>query len=270
MEDRRLSAPVLEVFASIQGEGAYMGQLQSFVRLRGCPLRCRWCDTPGSWELASTAGVRVATPDGPERHDQWATPFQVACWVASVEPDEPRPVSLTGGEPLLWPDFLIAFKSMLGGRALHLETAGGHPATLERVLDAVDHVSLDLKLPDDLDAPVELRGDYDEAALTGERAPRDERGWTEARRRCLQLVADRAACAKVVVSADNRSRAYDPLFEDVLRLAPALPVYVQPVTPMHGVEPPPVDRLVDVAERARELGLTVRVVPQVHRMLGLP
>jgi len=43
-----IAAPVLEVFASIQGEGAYVGEPQVFLRLRGCPLRCAWCDTPGS------------------------------------------------------------------------------------------------------------------------------------------------------------------------------------------------------------------------------
>ena len=45
------SAPVMEVFASFQGEGLYAGEPQVLVRLRGCPLRCPWCDTPGSWRI---------------------------------------------------------------------------------------------------------------------------------------------------------------------------------------------------------------------------
>ena len=45
-----VTAPVMEVFCSIQGEGLWVGQPQTFLRLRGCPLRCRYCDTPGSWE----------------------------------------------------------------------------------------------------------------------------------------------------------------------------------------------------------------------------
>jgi hypothetical protein len=37
-------APLLEVFASIQGVGRYTGEAQVFLRLAGCPLRCRYCE----------------------------------------------------------------------------------------------------------------------------------------------------------------------------------------------------------------------------------
>ena len=93
----------MEVFASIQGEGLYVGEPQVFVRLFGCPLRCRWCDTPGSWHVPDEPTARVALPEGARRQPAWATPFQAATWVAGAEPGAPRTVSVTGGEPLLWP-----------------------------------------------------------------------------------------------------------------------------------------------------------------------
>lgn len=257
----RVAAPVMEVFASIQGEGLYVGEPQTFLRLRGCPLRCAWCDTPGSWALDGEATARVLA----RREPGWATPFQAACWIAEVEPGAPRTVSVTGGEPLLWPDFVLGLRPVLGGRRLHLETAGAHPRSLERVLEVCDHVSLDLKLPEDLGAPVEL-----EQAESGvERAPRDADEWARAREICLRLLVGRDAAAKLIVSGARALEDYEELVLDLARLARALPLIVQPATPMGGVSAPSPQLVLGVLELAREHGLSVRVLPQVHRALGV-
>ncbi|MEZ6019279.1 MAG: 7-carboxy-7-deazaguanine synthase QueE [Planctomycetota bacterium] len=92
---------MIEVFASIQGEGKYVGQPQVFLRLAGCPLRCRYCDTPGSWRIREGAQVRIDAPNGVRRENAWATPLEALQWIGAVEPGNPGPSSITGGEPLL-------------------------------------------------------------------------------------------------------------------------------------------------------------------------
>jgi organic radical activating enzyme len=266
--DARNAAPVMEVFASIQGEGAFVGEPQVFLRLRGCPMRCRWCDTPGSWRLGASDRARIAAT--PERGDArkespWATPFQAACWIAEVEPGTPRTVSITGGEPLLWPEFLLGLRSMLSPRQLHLETAGAHPRTLARVIDAFDHVSLDLKPEADLEPPEEV-----ERAEIDERAPRTASEWRAAREACLALVAGRDACAKIVVSGERTLDDLAPLLEEVERRAPELPVYLTPATPVGGSTSPAPETIASLVEMARDRDLSIRVIPQVHRVLGIP
>lgn len=41
---------VTEIFASIQGESSYSGYPFAFVRLTGCNLRCRYCDTTYAYD----------------------------------------------------------------------------------------------------------------------------------------------------------------------------------------------------------------------------
>lgn len=265
-------APVLEIFRSIQGEGRYLGQPQVFVRLRGCPLRCRYCDTPHSWVLRADQ-----RPDlGHERvgDDLFSSPFQVACAVAEVEANgPPLPISLTGGEPLVWPAFLTSLARLCGDRPLHLETAGAHPRTLGALLGLFRHVSLDLKLPGDLDAPVEITA-REVAALGAavpldEPSPTDAAGWTAARRTALDLLAGRDACAKLVVTDRTSEREAFEAFEDLCELAPDLPLFIQPATAVPRSGAPATDRITPLWEYALELGLETRVVPQVHRALAI-
>jgi organic radical activating enzyme len=259
------SAPVLEVFASIQGEGSFVGEPQVFLRLRGCPLRCRWCDTPGSWRLAAEQTARVDPAHGIARREPaWASPFQAACWICECEPGAPRTVSVTGGEPLLWPEFVLGLRPMLGARRIHLETGGAHPRTLGRVIDRVDHVSLDLKPDLDLDPPEEVAG-----AGTDEASPRTPAEWRAARRASLALVADRDACAKIVVSGERVAADFAPLLDEVEDCAPRVRVILTPATAMGASSAPPMQLVLAVAELARDRDLDVRVVPQVHRLLRL-
>ena len=258
-----MRAPVLEAFASIQGEGRYVGQPQVFLRLRGCPLRCAWCDTPASWTWRGDESARIAAPGGTRREPSLVDAATAARWIDELDPSGTRPLSLTGGEPLLWTDFLLALKPLLGDRRLHLESAGAHPAALERVRDACDHLSLDLKLPRDLNDPVELEG------RVSEETPRTEDEWRGARRAVLRLATGRDAALKLVVAGGRAAADYEPLIDDVRELGPDLRIVVQPATPIGGVEAPDQTLLDAVVERAAGAGLDVRLLPQLHRLLGL-
>ncbi|MBI1799016.1 MAG: 7-carboxy-7-deazaguanine synthase QueE, partial [Candidatus Eisenbacteria bacterium] len=51
---------VSEIFLSIQGEGPGAGIPAHFVRLQGCDVGCRWCDSRYTWDAA---GGRERTAD---------------------------------------------------------------------------------------------------------------------------------------------------------------------------------------------------------------
>jgi 7-carboxy-7-deazaguanine synthase len=105
---------VSELFATLQGEGPSAGQQASFIRLSGCKLACRWCDTPWTWDW--TRFDRSA-----EQHRMPAA--DVLAW-AQGQPA--ALVVITGGEPLLQARQLAGLVPALtaAGFAVEIETSG--------------------------------------------------------------------------------------------------------------------------------------------------
>jgi 7-cyano-7-deazaguanosine (preQ0) biosynthesis protein QueE len=128
-----IQANVIEIFRSIQGEGKYVGVPQVFVRFAGCNLSCPWCDTAFARDV--TAGETYSCDE------LWKEVEPLAQGVHSV--------SLTGGEPLMQKDFLKKFLPALRKRQLtvFLETNGTLPGALGEVIDGIDIVAMDFKLP---------------------------------------------------------------------------------------------------------------------------
>lgn len=102
----RLSAPISEVFESLQGEGASAGMPAIFVRLSGCNLSCPFCDTNHSPVLGAM------TPDELiERYFEKSSSDKL--------------IVITGGEPLLHREWLEKMVIKLRGRfPVEIETNG--------------------------------------------------------------------------------------------------------------------------------------------------
>lgn len=110
-----------ETFFSIQGESTWAGCPCFFVRLTGCPLRCRYCDT----EYAFREGA----------------PRRIRDILAEVEASGARIVELTGGEPLAQKRAFDLVSALCeGGYTVLIETSGAvdirpcHRAAI-RILD---------------------------------------------------------------------------------------------------------------------------------------
>jgi 7-carboxy-7-deazaguanine synthase len=116
---------VCETFASLMGESTRAGVPAYFIRLTGCNLRCRYCDTAYAYE-----GGREMT---------------VAALVEMVRVQPHRLVLVTGGEPLLQAETPVLLTDLLdAGFTICLETNGSRPIGS---LDARVHRILDVKGP---------------------------------------------------------------------------------------------------------------------------
>ncbi|NLO91970.1 MAG: 7-carboxy-7-deazaguanine synthase QueE [Elusimicrobia bacterium] len=132
---RTLSAPIADIFVSVQGEGVYCGQKQLFIRFAGCNLDCCYCDEPAARTGAKALRLTVRQL------------LRAADLLLKNNPA--GDVSLTGGEPLLFPDFLNALIPALKRRGLrvHLETNGTLPHAYAKLGRKPDVVAADIKLP---------------------------------------------------------------------------------------------------------------------------
>jgi 7-carboxy-7-deazaguanine synthase len=154
---------VNETFVSLMGESSFAGLPGFFIRLNGCNLRCRYCDTT----YAYSGGVERT----------------VESLVAEAEASSLKLVLVTGGEPLVQEDCPYLLTALVDrGFTVLLETNGSRPLD---VVDSRMHRIMDLKCPssgmeahnyfknlelltekDELKFVVADRGDFDWALQT--------------------------------------------------------------------------------------------------------
>lgn len=254
-----------EIYLSLQGEGIWVGIPMVLIRMTGCHRRCRYCDTGFALVAEKQARIWLGWRRGEPKLtvDNPITAQQVSEWVlqASGQGNLANWVSFTGGEPLLQAEFLAELGAMLKrlGFRILLETEGGLPDRLEKVLPFVDAVAADIKLP----------------STTGE--PLD---WDEAER-FLRMVAEAPvqACVKIVVTTDIDESEFERAVEllaqlqtsenDFRRFCP-MTLVLQPVTPARFVtETPNMELLLHLASLAQRKVSDVRIVPQVHKLMQL-
>ena len=255
-----MNVHLVEVFSSVQGEGPELGTSTLFVRFAECDLRCSWCDTPHSWQRG--ASCRIESTRGSARFEQHENPLPIAVLrekLERLELAQHRWLSLTGGEPLLQPEAVAELARALHGRGpgIWLETHGVHAAPLAQVLGYVDCVSMDWKLASD----VRRVGD----PKHGTPAP-----FHEAHEAFLAAAAAAPrVVVKLVITPASEDAELDEAFARIARTHRSACVVLQPVTPYARVkERPSAARLLALARNASARLPDVRVIPQLHPLLG--
>lgn len=162
---------ITEIFYSLQGEASRVGLPTVFVRLTGCPLRCRWCDTTYSFTGGEAANI--------------------ASVLAEVAKYPAHQVCVTGGEPLAQKECLPLLVALCdAGYDVSLETSGA--LDISAVDSRVARI-MDLKAPASGEsaknrwANLELLNERDEIKIVI--AAREDYEWARAVLRERQLDA---------------------------------------------------------------------------------
>lgn len=127
MKDEQIhqNLTITEIYKSIQGESSFAGWPCVFIRLTGCPLRCRWCDTAYGFEGGQA--------------------YTVSDVLSELAIHKVQLVELTGGEPLAQAGAVGLMGQLISqGYKVLLETGGSE--SIDQVPAEV-HVIMDIKCP---------------------------------------------------------------------------------------------------------------------------
>lgn len=227
-----------------------VGMRQIFLRFHACNIDCAYCDTERNVfpEFCTMEGVpgrrnfnRVRNPIGLDRIlallDNW-----VNGW-----PGIHHSLSLTGGEPLLHHETLGGWLPLLKKRfPIYLETNGMLHRALADLIDFIDYVSMDIKLPS-TSGHSELWDQHHEF---------------------LKIAARKNVFVKTVVNDMTEDWEIIKTAAIITSVNKDIPLILQPITlPSGGVGISPLKTL-EFQEVASRYLTEVRVIPQTHKFLG--
>jgi 7-carboxy-7-deazaguanine synthase len=222
-----MKGKISEVFESVQGEGVYFGEKQLFVRFFGCNLDCKYCDT--KLDYFTEYGPQELLEELKLYHDKYHS------------------VSFTGGEPLLQKDFLkeILILTRHAGFKNYLETNGTLPEALKEVIDYVDIVAMDLKLPSSTD----LKDFWDK------------------HRQFLEIASTKEVFLKTVVCISTRDEELREAIKLIKEINRSAVLVLQPNSFENNAELKEKLKLCQgICEQER---LTTCIIPQMHRAMGM-
>ncbi len=227
-------AGISEIFSSLQGEGTHLGERHIFVRFELCNIHCEYCDELGKPGLDYDLNSVV------ERVKQLDAQFGPHSFV-----------SLTGGEPLLYRNFLLELMPRLKqeGFKLYLETNGILWKNLAEVIGWTDVVAMDVK----------------PASVT------KEKSFLEEHRKFLELALAKETLIKMVCSKALDQTDFFDLCHMIAGVSQEVPLILQPISAdVEGHEDFELMRFLDELQKsALHILKNVRIIPRLHKILGI-
>ncbi|CAE6488943.1 MAG: 7-carboxy-7-deazaguanine synthase QueE [Candidatus Nitrosotenuis sp.] len=231
-----------EIFTSLEGEGILYGTKTLFVRLAGCPFTCFYCDTKESLPLDSGQEYEISD----------------ACNLIDEHLQKKTyKVNFTGGDPLVQHEAVAELAKHVKAKNIptYLESSCFDSKRFAAVLPHIDFVKIELKTPDSEFVDTQHYSKLIENAL-----------------QCLahSIREKKTAYIKIVVSSRTKRNDFEDLVKKIFGVADAGDLKGFIIQPTYGIAEPSLQNLLSFYDLVYPYYPEVRVVPQLHKLIGAP
>ncbi len=233
---------LFEIFTSLEGEGILYGTKTLFVRLAGCPFTCFYCDSTEALPLDSGQEYELAE----------------ACTLIEKHlRDQTYKVNFTGGEPLIQAEAVAELAKFVQSKNIptYLESSCFDSKKFSLVLPYIDYIKIELKTKDSEFVDEKHYSTLLENAL-----------------QCLLLAikSKRSTYIKIVVSSRTEQKSFEELIAKIFKIASPKDLKGFIIQPTYGIAEPNLQQLFGFYDVVYPYYNEVRVVPQLHKLIGAP
>ncbi len=237
-------ANISEIFYSLQGEGPLLGKPFLFVRFGGCNLSCTYCDT--KWSVKPNKICTVSAGNSKKRYNNPITIKQFQKILSSFNFNY---LTFTGGEPLLFSDFIEESLIFLKNKKILVETNGTLPNSLsKKLIQNTDYWSIDIKI----------------YSTSGLRIHKEHKKFLK------NISNGKNIILKCVFSPLSSKKELEEAYETALQVHknnPGTVLIYQPLTQKGKIT---IGNNTDFINSLAEKGkMDVRIIPQVHKILKI-
>ena len=231
-----------EIFTSIEGEGILYGTKTLFIRLAGCPFECFYCDTPDSLPMNSGTSYDIGE----------------ACMMIedALKPNTYK-VNFTGGDPLVQSEAVRRMAEFVQSKGMqtYLESSCYDVGRFSSVIEFVDFVKIEFKT-------------RDSEFVDPLHHPRLLQNALGCLKQSIDL--DKNTYIKIVVSARTGRDDFGELLDPIFRAISDKKISGFIIQPTYGVEEPSLGQLLELYDMVYPRYSEVRIIPQLHKIIGAP
>ncbi len=232
------------------GEGLFIGRRFIFVRFKGCPLNCIYCDEYKKYNKINLVEEKPGTFKF-KKYDNLEDNLTET--ILKLKTNDLFAVSFTGGEPLLYYEKIENYAKELKkyGIKIHLESSGIYP---NRINYPYDYASIDIKLMEHF------------KNIDKEKYYEIYENELKSLKKLYRMKCN--VYAKMVIMEDTSLKTVEIISQDIESIGD-IPLCIQPVSPTYDyITPPSKEKIFKIMDICGKY-LSVMCVPQVHKIMNI-